>query len=62
MQSLQDVSKHASVIFITFFQPFVDRKRDREILREIVVVVVLLLLFESFHVPINIAVAVRRST
>ena len=37
-----------------FFQPFGNRKRDREILREIDVVVVVV--FEGFVVPINIAV------
>ena len=45
--------------FYHFFPPFGNRKRDREILREIfVVAVAAVVLFEGFLVPINIATAV----
>ena len=48
--------------FYHFFQPFGNRKRDREILREIFVVAVAavaaVVLFEGFLVPINIATVV----
>ena len=48
--------------FYHFFQPFGNRKRDREIWREIdFAVVAVVFLFEGFLVPINIAVVRRAS-